>query len=63
MQIYGVVKEVMEHHYHTFGIVMGGTHRGTEAKKLAKGINVLVATPGRLLDHMKVQLNYKSVLL
>ncbi|PIK59141.1 putative ATP-dependent RNA helicase DDX18-like [Apostichopus japonicus] len=53
MQIYGVVKEVMEHHYHTFGIVMGGTHRGTEAKKLAKGINVLVATPGRLLDHMK----------
>lgn len=53
MQIYGVLKEVMQHHYHTFGIVMGGTHRGTEAKKLGNGINILVATPGRLLDHMQ----------
>lgn len=26
----------------------------TEADKLAKGVNLLVATPGRLLDHLLV---------
>lgn len=31
---------------------MGGTNRTTEAQKLSKGINILVATPGRLLDHI-----------
>ena len=33
---------------------MGGTSRQDEAKKLAKGVNFLVATPGRLLDHLQV---------
>merc|ERR1719411_1923467 len=32
---------------------MGGTNRVTEAQKLQKGINILVATPGRLLDHLQ----------
>nr|KAG5698268.1 hypothetical protein BaRGS_024075 [Batillaria attramentaria] len=32
---------------------MGGTNRQEEAKKLSKGINILVATPGRLLDHLQ----------
>jgi ATP-dependent RNA helicase DDX18/HAS1 len=32
---------------------MGGANRQTEAQKLSKGINVLVATPGRLLDHLQ----------
>ena len=27
--------------------------RNSEAQKLAKGINILVATPGRLLDHLQ----------
>ena len=34
---------------------MGGTNRQEEAKKLANGINILVATPGRLLDHLQVR--------
>ena len=33
---------------------MGGTSRSEEAKKLARGINIIVATPGRLLDHLQV---------
>ncbi|XP_038078179.1 ATP-dependent RNA helicase HAS1-like [Patiria miniata] len=53
MQTYSVLKEVLKHHYHTFGLVMGGTCRTAEAKKLAKGVNVVVATPGRLLDHLQ----------
>ena len=54
MQTFTVLKEVLKHHYHTFGLVMGGTDRKSEANKLAKGVNIVVATPGRLLDHMQV---------
>ncbi|XP_071800710.1 uncharacterized protein [Asterias amurensis] len=53
MQTYGVLRETLKHHYHTFGLVMGGTCRTAEAKKLAKGVNIVVATPGRLLDHLQ----------
>lgn len=38
---------------HTHGVVMGGANRRAEADKLAKGVTVLVATPGRLLDHLQ----------
>ncbi|KAG2459568.1 DDX18 helicase, partial [Polypterus senegalus] len=53
MQTYGVLKEVMAHHFHTYGLIMGGSNRSAEAQKLANGINILVATPGRLLDHLQ----------
>ncbi|XP_053553986.1 ATP-dependent RNA helicase DDX18 [Bombina bombina] len=53
MQTYGVLKELMTHHVHTFGLVMGGSNRSAEAQKLANGVNIVVATPGRLLDHMQ----------
>lgn len=53
MQTFGVLKELMKYHHHTYGLVMGGTARQTEAQKLGKGINILVATPGRLLDHLQ----------
>ena len=32
---------------------MGGANRNSEKDKLGKGINILVATPGRLLDHLQ----------
>lgn len=54
MQTYGVLKELMTHHVHTYGLIMGGSNRSAEAQKLANGINIIVATPGRLLDHMQV---------
>lgn len=44
----------MAHHSQTFGIVMGGANRRAEVEKLVKGVNLLVATPGRLLDHLQV---------
>ncbi|XP_054827597.1 ATP-dependent RNA helicase DDX18 [Eublepharis macularius] len=53
MQTYGVLKELMTYHVHTYGLVMGGSNRSAEAQKLANGINIIVATPGRLLDHMQ----------
>lgn len=53
MQTFGVLKELMAHHNHTYGLIMGGANRTVEAEKLAKGINIVVATPGRLLDHLQ----------
>ncbi|PFX33563.1 putative ATP-dependent RNA helicase DDX31 [Stylophora pistillata] len=35
------------------GVVMGGEKRKSEKARLRKGVNVLVATPGRLLDHIE----------
>jgi ATP-dependent RNA helicase DDX18/HAS1 len=53
LQIFGVARELMEHHSQTFGIVIGGANRRAEADKLSKGVNLLIATPGRLLDHLQ----------
>ncbi|TFY69043.1 hypothetical protein EVJ58_g643 [Rhodofomes roseus] len=53
LQIFGVARELMAHHSQTFGIVMGGANRRAEADKLQKGVNLIVATPGRLLDHLE----------
>lgn len=58
MQTYGVLKELMTHHVHTYGLIMGGSNRSAEAQKLANGVNILVATPGRLLDHLQVSGDY-----
>lgn len=54
LQIFGVAKELLKHHQLTFGIVIGGANRKAEADKLVKGVNLIVATPGRLLDHLQV---------
>ncbi|KAK5133782.1 ATP-dependent RNA helicase [Meristemomyces frigidus] len=53
LQIFGVARELMEHHTQTFGICIGGANRRAEAEKLSKGVNLLIATPGRLLDHLQ----------
>ncbi|KAL6747648.1 DEAD-domain-containing protein [Haematococcus lacustris] len=53
MQIYGVAQDLMRHHSQTHGLVMGGANRRTETEKLVKGVNLLVTTPGRLLDHLQ----------
>lgn len=58
MQIFGVLKELMTYHCQTYGLLMGGASRHTENEKLEKGINIIVATPGRLLDHLKSTPNF-----
>lgn len=37
MQTFGVLKELMKYHHHTYGLLMGGASRQTEAQKLSKG--------------------------
>ncbi|CAB3407937.1 unnamed protein product [Caenorhabditis bovis] len=53
MQTYGVLSELLEGSNLTFGLVMGGSNRSAERDRLAKGVSILVATPGRLLDHLQ----------
>lgn len=55
LQIFGVARDLMAPHSQTFGILMGGANRKAEADKLVKGVNLIVATPGRLLDHLQVR--------
>ena len=61
LQIFGVAKELMAHHSQTFGIVMGGANHRAEVDKLQKGVNLVVATPGRLLDHLEVCCTQRSI--
>ncbi|KAJ2594141.1 ATP-dependent RNA helicase [Coemansia sp. RSA 1722] len=53
LQIFGVARDLLQFHSQTFGIVIGGANRKAEADKLIKGVNLLIATPGRLLDHLQ----------
>jgi ATP-dependent RNA helicase DDX18/HAS1 len=53
LQIYGVAHELLKYQTFTHGVVMGGANRKNEVAKLVKGVNLLVATPGRLLDHLQ----------
>src|SRR6202047_4622885 len=42
--------------YHTpmrVGLLVGGTPMGPQEKALRAGVEVIIATPGRLLDHMR----------
>jgi ATP-dependent RNA helicase DDX18/HAS1 len=53
LQIYGVAADICKYHSQSYGIVMGGANRKMEAEKLQKGVAIVVATPGRLLDHLQ----------
>jgi len=67
LQIFGVARELMKNHSQTYGIVIGGANRRAEAEKLSKGVNLLIATPGRFLDHLMntpfVFKNLKSLII
>ena len=53
VQTHSVAQKLLNHHSQTLGLVIGGAGRKTEAERLVKGVNILVATPGRLLDHLQ----------
>ncbi|XP_030521648.2 DEAD-box ATP-dependent RNA helicase 51 [Rhodamnia argentea] len=53
IQTHAVAKELLKNHSQTLALVIGGAARRTEAERIVKGANLLVATPGRLLDHIQ----------
>ncbi|CAN1265447.1 DEAD-box ATP-dependent RNA helicase 51 [Linum perenne] len=48
-----VAEDLLKCHSQTLGLVIGGAARRGEAERIVKGVNLLVATPGRLLDHLQ----------
>ncbi|KIW01878.1 uncharacterized protein PV09_06726 [Verruconis gallopava] len=52
-QIFVVLEHVLRcAHWVVPGIVVGGEKKQSEKARLRKGVNILVATPGRLADHL-----------
>lgn len=55
-QIYSFIEDSLckkACHWIVPGIVIGGEKKKAEKARLRKGINILVATPGRLVDHIE----------
>ncbi len=53
-QIYSVIESLSRCcHRIVPGIVIGGEKKKSEKARLRKGVNILVATPGRLADHIE----------
>ncbi|KAF8244545.1 DEAD-domain-containing protein, partial [Wilcoxina mikolae CBS 423.85] len=56
-QIYTVLQTLIHckngPHWIVPGLVTGGEKKKSEKSRLRKGMNILVATPGRLLDHLQ----------
>ncbi|CAN1265443.1 DEAD-box ATP-dependent RNA helicase 51 [Linum perenne] len=53
IQTHKVAEDLLKCHSQTLGLVIGGAARRGEAERIVKGVNLLVATPGRLLDHLQ----------
>ncbi|CAK9312103.1 unnamed protein product [Citrullus colocynthis] len=58
IQTHEVASELLKYHSQTLGIVTGGSSRQAEASHITKGVNLLIATPGRLLDHLQHTKNF-----
>ena len=52
LQLFTLTKDLLSNYNNTCALIMGGANRKVEAEKLKKGVSVIIATPGRLLDHM-----------
>ncbi|MCF3933404.1 DEAD/DEAH box helicase [Acuticoccus sp. M5D2P5] len=51
-QIADNVKAYGRHMRLSFGVVVGGVKPGPQIRTLSRGVDILIATPGRLEDHM-----------
>ncbi|CAO3614895.1 unnamed protein product [Cunninghamella blakesleeana] len=64
-QVTSVLQQVLNHltkpqdanyrrlHWIVTGMIIGGDNKAKEKARLRKGVNILVCTPGRLLDHLQ----------
>lgn len=53
MQTFGVLDKLMMYHPQRRNMLIGGTSRQAEVENIKKGLPIVVATPGRLLDHLQ----------
>ncbi|KAG6441247.1 hypothetical protein O3G_MSEX001753 [Manduca sexta] len=62
-QTYSVFKDLTSRYEDmNSSLVIGGEHRKKQSAELAQGVHVVIATPGRLFDHMRTkEFDYKHV--
>merc|ERR1719291_1386264 len=62
LQIYNEARKFAQGSMVKPAVAYGGTSTGYQARKLAEGCNILVATPGRLLDYVeKGKVSFKNL--
>ncbi len=60
MQIYSVLSRILYRcTWIVGGCISGGEKRKSEKARIRRGVNVMVATPGRLLDHLRSTQSFK----
>jgi ATP-dependent RNA helicase DDX18/HAS1 len=53
LQLFNLSRDLLRfHEQHSCALIMGGANRKVEAEKLRRGVSLIIATPGRLLDHL-----------
>jgi len=53
VQIEESVRLMTRHMHLSVTLVLGGVSRFTQIKRMAPGVDILIATPGRLMDHVR----------
>ena len=60
LQIKKICEQICHKYYYiVVNSIMGGERKKSEKARLRKGVNILIATPGRLLDHLKTTQAFK----
>ncbi len=53
LQLFNIARDLLHYHENeTCALIIGGANRKVEAEKLRRGVSLIIACPGRLLDHM-----------
>ena len=53
LQVYEQAKSLTKHTQLVCGVITGGINYGTDKETLSQNLDILVATPGRLLEHIE----------
>ncbi|MEC8966036.1 MAG: ATP-dependent RNA helicase SrmB [Pseudomonadota bacterium] len=53
LQVYEQARAITKHTQIVCGVITGGINYGTDKETLSKNLDILVATPGRLLEHIE----------
>ncbi|CAH0723692.1 unnamed protein product, partial [Brenthis ino] len=59
LQTYEVLKKLIVNINLTHSLAVGGEKKLKEVASLQKGVNIIVGTPGRILDHLENTANFK----
>ncbi|XP_044757250.1 probable ATP-dependent RNA helicase CG8611 [Coccinella septempunctata] len=60
LQTHEIISKICTFQWIVSGHLCGGENRSTEKNRLRKGVHILVATPGRLLDHILHTSSFKT---